>query len=220
VGEMISSNPGKQYWFQVDTLTGTGLDFLSAGHLLASVIIGKTSEDNINGYLRKTTSDDVYLTDANFVRMAQRNINQWRDPRLFTFDGDQINEIQWNQGRIGFRLIRTDSLWELSRYPYQETSAADTQAAKAYARTLADMRADDFPFKSQLSGVDLKAREPLLVITLRDGDQVKLFAVEGPGEGNQYWVATSQDNEVFTLFEYNFKLLNKTPEDFLPKPES
>jgi hypothetical protein len=220
VGEIISSNPGKQFWFQVDSLTGTSLDFLSQGRLLASVVIGKTSEDGINGYLRKTGSDDVYLADVDFVRMAQRSINQWRDTRLFTFDADQIEEIRWSQGRNGFRLVKADSLWQLSRYPYQDVSAADAQAAKAYARTLADMRADNFPFKTQLGRVDLRAGEPLLVITLQDGSQVRLFALESPGEAKQYWVTTDQYQGVFTLYEYNFKLLNKTAEDFLPRPES
>jgi len=219
VGEVISSNPGKQYWFQVDSLTGTRVDFLSQGRLLASVVIGKTSEDGINGYLRKTGSDDVYLTGVDFVRMAQRSINQWRDTRIFTFDADQIKDIQWNRARDGFRLMRTDSLWELSRYPYHEVTAADTQAAKAYTRTLANMRADNFPFKNQLGGMNLQAGEPLLVITLQDGDQVRLFAAESPGEENRFWVTTDKDKNVFTLYEYNFNMLNKTPEDFLPKPE-
>jgi hypothetical protein len=220
VGEIISSNPGKQYWFQVDSLTGTSLDFLSRGRIRASVVIGKTSEDGINGYLRKTGSGDVYLADVDFVRMAQRSINQWRDARLFTFDADQIKDIQWNRARDGFRLMRADSLWELSRYPYDEVTAADTQAAKAYTRTLANMRADNFPFKTQLGGVNLQAGEPLLVITLQDGGQVRLFAAESPGEENRFWVTTDKDKNVFTLYEYNFNMLNKTPEDFLPKPES
>ena len=152
--------------------------------------------------------------------MAQRSINQWRDTRIFTFDADQIKDIQWNRARDGFRLMRTDSLWELSRYPYDEVTAADTQAAKAYTRTLANMRADNFPFKTQLGGVNLQAGEPLLVITLQDGGQVRLFAAESPGEENRFWVTTDKDKNVFTLYEYNFNMLNKTPEDFLPKPES
>jgi hypothetical protein len=220
VGEIISSNPGKQFWFQVDSLTGTKLDFLSRGRSVASVVIGKTSDDGINGYLRKTGSDDVYLTGVDFIRMAQRSINQWRDARIFTFDADQINDIQWDRSKDGFRLMRSDSLWELSRYPYKEVAAADAQAAKAYARTLANMRADNFPFKNQLGGMNLQAGEPLLVITLQDGDQVRLFAAESPGEKNQFWVTTDKDKNVFTLYEYNFNMLNKTPEDFLPKPES
>jgi hypothetical protein len=68
--------------------------------------------------------------------------------------------------------------------------------------------------------VDLRAGEPLLVITLQDGSQVRLFALESPGEGKPYWITTDQYQSVLTLYEYNFNMLNKTPEDFLPKPES
>jgi len=219
-GEIISSNPGKQFWFQVDSLTGTGLDFFSGAHRLASVVVGKMSEDGMNGYLRKTDSDDVYLVDVGLIGMAQRSINQWIDRRLFTFDAADIKEIEWSRSENRFRLIRDDSLWQLSRYPYQEALPADAQAANAYARALANMRADNFPFKTQIEGLMLETGEPLLKITLQDGRQVRLFAVESSVQQNQYLVTTDQDKTVLTLYEYNFKLLIRNPEDFQPKPES
>ncbi len=218
-GEIISSNPEKQFWFQIDSLTGTGLNFLHGEDLLASMVLGKTSEDLMNGYLRKAGSADVYLTDAVFVRMAQRSVNQWRDRKIFTFDPEQIEKIELKYEGDRIRLVREDSLWQLGRYPYQETSGADAEAVESYARTLANMRADDLPFKTQFQGIEFERGEPLLKISLEDGREIKLFAVPSPAEEDKYFVKTDEDKSVFTLFDYNFKQLIKKPQDFQPKEE-
>jgi hypothetical protein len=217
VGEIISSNPQKQFWFQVDSLTGTGLDFFSGQEQLASLVIGKTSEDRMNGYLRKSNSDRVYLADVGFIGMAQRSVNEWRDRRIFTFDAQQIKEIESNYEGNRARLVRGDSLWQLSLYPYQETSQADAEAAERYVRTLADLRADDFPFKTQYQGIDFEKGQPVVKVTLGDDREIRLFAVPFTGGENKYLVKTDQDQSVFTLYEYNFKQLTIRPEDLQPK---
>lgn len=219
VGEIISSNPEKQFWFQVDSLTGTGLDFFSGQDRLASVVVGKMSEDHMNGYLRKANSDQVHLTDVYFIRMAQRSVNEWRDRRIFTFDTQQIKEIEFDyEGNLA-RLVREDTLWQLSRYPYQKTSQADAEAVEKYVRTLANMRTDDFPFRTQFQGIEFEKGWPVVTITLEDGRETKLFAVPILGADNKYLVKTDQDESVFTLYEYNFKQLTPKPEDLQVKQE-
>jgi hypothetical protein len=220
VGELISSNPEKQYWFQVDTLTGTVLNFFSQEDILASVVLGKISDDRIHAYLRQTSSNDVYLAPVDFIHLTQQSINQWRARRIFTFDAEQIREIEFNYEPKSFKLVKEDTLWQLSRYPYREILQIDLQTAEEYVRTLANMRADNFPFRSQIEGLEFETGEPLLKIILQDGNEVRLFAIKSLAEENQYFVKTDQDRSVFILFEYNFKQLNKKPDDFQSKQES
>ncbi len=221
VGEIISSNPEKRFWFQVDSLTGTGLDFFSGESRLASLVMGKISDDRMHGYIRKTGSDDVYLAEVGFVRMAQRSVNEWRDRRIFTFESDQVKEIEFAHDKEKFKLFREDTLWRLSRYPYEQTIAADAGAAETYVQTLANIRADDFPFKSQIQGLPLEAGQPIIKLTFRDDREEKLFAVPSmTQEEKRFFVKTDQDRSVFTLLEYNYKRLTKSLEDFQPKEES
>ncbi len=217
VGEIISSNPEKQFWFQVDSLTGTGLDFFAGKDRLASLVMGKMSEDRINGYLRKANSDQVHLADVGFIGMAQRSVNEWRDRRIFTFDAGQIKEIESDYEGNRTKLVRGDSLWQLSRHPYRETSQVDAEAVERYVRTLADMRADDFSFRTQFQGIEFEKSPPIVKVTLQDGRETKLFAVPIPGGENKHLVKTDQDQSVFTLYEYNFKQLPIKPEDLQPK---
>jgi hypothetical protein len=219
VGEMISSNPGKQYWFQVDTLTGTGLYFFGGNEILASLIIGKMSDDRMSGYLRKTDSYEVYLTSAEFVQIGQRSIDQWRDRAIFNIDAGQIKEIEWDRDGNKSKLTKEDTLYQVGRYPYQEMSEADSQKVANYVQVLALMKADAFPYKSQLQEIEFDKGKPLLTITLQDETNVRLFVVKTSDEDNKYYVKTDQDNSVFTLFEYNFKQLTKDIEDFLTKEE-
>ena len=220
VGEMISSNPGKQFWFQVDSLTGVGLEFFSGGSRLASVVVGKISEDRMHGYLRKTDSDEVYLAHVGFVQMAQRSVNQWRDRRIFDLDPDKISEIELGSGGERFKLTREDTLWQLSRHPYREASPADGQTVENYLQTLASVRADDFAFKSQIEGLAFEARGPVLTLTFVDGREERLFAIETLDDETRYLVKSDQGPSVSVLLEYNFKRLTQKPEDFQPKDES
>lgn len=220
VGDIISSNPGKQFWFQVDSLTGITLEFLSNGKPLVSVVAGKTSDDLMHGYLRKRGSDEVYLADVMFVRMVQRNVDPWKDRRIFTFDPGQIREIELSYQKDKFKLVKDDTLWQLSRHPYQKRSPAESQAVENYLQTLASLKADGIPFKSQTEGLVFETREPVLKLTFQDGRRERLFAIQSAHEESRYFVKTDQEKSIFVLFEYSFKRLTQKPEDFQPKDES
>jgi len=219
VGEKISSNREKQFVFQVDTLTGTRLDFFRGENQLASVVIGKMSSDRLHAYLRKTNSDDVYLVRRHFIRMVKRKIDQWRDRGIFTFDPKHLREIKLSRGKEEFKLTREDTLWQLSLYPYQESFQADSKKTEDYLRTLADMKADEFARKPEIEEIDFKKPQFMLKLTFLDGHEETLFATQKRKEDNRYFVKTDQNKSIFVLFEYTFKRLAKKLEDFQPKEE-
>jgi hypothetical protein len=219
VGELISSNPEKQFEFQVDTLTGTGLYFFGGKDTLASLIIGKMSEDRLRGYLRKKNSYEVFLAEVEFVQIRQRSVDQWRDRAIFTLDAGQVKEIEWNLDGKKSKLIKEDSLYQVGRDPYQEMWEADSQKAANYIQMLAYMKADALPFKSQIQELEFDTGNPLLTLTLQDGSNVRLLVVKAPGEDNKYFVKTDQEKSVFILREYNFDQLNKNIDDFLVQKE-
>ncbi len=217
VGEVISSNPKKQFFFQVDTAVGTGLVFFDGENRVASLVIGKMSSDYLHVYLRKTDSDDVYLAKGYFTRLANRKIDQWRDRRIFTFDPTQINEIELSRGKDKFRLTKEDTLWQLSQSPYQKSSVADSKKAEDYVRTLANMKADEFARKPQIEELNFKKPQFVLKLTFLDGHEEKLFVTCKRKEDDRYFAKINQDKSVFILFEYTFKKLAKKFEDFQPE---
>lgn len=217
VGEIISSNPENQLWFQVDNTTCTRLDFFSGQDLLTSLCVGKMSDDRMNGYIRKIDSDDVYLVGVEFVNITQQGLDRWRSRTIFAFDPEQVKEIEWSYDTKKFKLAKKDTLWQLGEYPYQEMRMADVQAVQNHIQTLAFMKADDISLDSRLKETDSEKNNPLLTITLQDGYQEKLFVIESLSDENQYFVRTDKDENVYTLYKYNFKQLTKDITDFLPQ---
>ena len=219
VGEIISSNPEKQFVFQVDTVMGNRLDFFDGENLLASMVIGKMQEDRLHAYLRKTDSDDVYLARGLFSHIANRRLDLWKDRSLFVLDPKQASKIELGQDQKEFRLIKEDTLWLVSPQPYQESLPADVGAVDEYIETLANMKIDDFIRASQAGGISFDRPHLELKLTLPDGQQETVVAVAQAGEESRYYVKTDRDRNVFILYEFNFKRIAKSFEDFLPEEE-
>ncbi len=220
VGELISSNRAKQLVFQVDTLTGTRLDFLAGENRVASVVVGKMSSDFLHSYLRKTNSDNVYLAKGQFSQMANRSVHRWRDRSILAFDPKQIKEIELNTSEQKVKLAEEDTLWSLSRYPYEESIPADGQAVQDYISTLASIKADEFPRSPEAKQVDFSRPQLVVRLSFADGHEERLLAVRTEKESNRYFVKTDQDRNIFILFEYNFNRLARRFEDFQPKEKT
>lgn len=219
VGEIISSNPEKQLLFQVDSLTGTRLNFFFGENLLASVVLGKMSGDYLHAYLRKTDSDDVYMAKGQFAGIANRKVEQWRNRSIFSFEPNQVKEIEFILGKEKFRLTKEDTLWEISPDPYRINSPAEGQTVEDYVRTLASMKADEFAKTPEIAEVDFEKPQLELKLGFLDGHEERLFAFR-MNEESSYLVKSDQDESIFVLFEYNFKRLAKAFEDFQPKEET
>jgi hypothetical protein len=219
VGEIISSNPEKQFVFQVDTLMGNRLDFFDGENLLASMVIGKMQEDRLHAYLRKANSDDVYLAKGLFSGIANRRLDLWKDRSVFVLDAKQASEIEISHDQEKFKLTKQDTLWLLSAHPYQESSPADGEVVEDYLETLAGIKGDEFAREFQIYGVNFNRPQLELTLTFSDGQREKVVAVPEGGDGSRYFVKTDKDKNVFILFEFNFKRIAKTFQDFQPKEE-
>ena len=88
-----------------------------------------------------------------------------------------------------------------------------------YIETLANMKIDDFVKTSQSGGIGFDRPQLELKLTFPDGEQEKVVAVAQGGEESRYHVKTDRDRNVFILYEFNFKRIAKTFEDFQPKEE-
>ena len=219
VGEIISSNPEKQFVFQVDTVMGNRLDFFDGENLLASMVIGKMQEDRLHAYLRKTDSDDVYLAKGLFSSIANRRLDLWKDRSLFVLDPKKASEIELSHDQNKFRLTKEDTLWLVSAHPFQESLPADGGAVEEYLGTLAGMKLDEFVKAFQSAGVSFNEPQLELKLILPDGEQETVVAVAQGGEESRYFVKTDRDKNIFFLYEFNFKRITKTFEDFLPEEE-
>ena len=214
VGEIISSNPKKQTFFQVDSFTGTIISFYAQDRLQASLVLGKTSKDFMHTYLRKANSSEVYLGSGLLNSILQRNTDEWKDRSIFAFNPQQIRELEFKNGNGIFKLIRSDSLWDLSLSPYRENVKAKEAAVDDYLVTLANIKGDEMAKRAEIDQLDFGKPEFELNVTLSDGRGVKLFVTKISSGADRWYAKTDQATNVFVLYDYTFKRLNKKPVDF------
>jgi hypothetical protein len=214
VGEMISSNPEKQTFFQVDSFTGTTISFFTPSGLQASLVLGKTSKDFMHTYLRKANSDQVYLGSGLLSGITQRNVEEWKDRSIFAFDPQKIRELDFDGPDGNFKLIRSDSIWNLSRSPFKENSRAKAEAVNDYLFTLANIQGDEMAKRAEIDRLDFSQPEFELTLVLADGQTVRLLAAGTDAGAARHYVKTDAANNVFVLYDYTFKRLIRKPEDF------
>ncbi len=217
VGEVISSKPEKQPFFQVDDFTGTTIQFESGENLLASLVVGKTSKDLLHTYLRKSNSNDIYLAPVLLAQMAGRSFEQWKDRGIFAFDPKQITEFEFSRKGEIFRLIQVDTMWQLNLPPRHENSPTETRSVNDYLLALSHIKADEFAKKPEIAQLDFAKSELLLTITFSDSHHERLFVTQMQPGDDRYFAKTDQASNVFVLYDYTFNRLAKKPGDFSSK---
>lgn len=217
VGEVISSNPEKQGYFMVDDFTGTTISFFSGKDELTSLVVGKLSKDLLHTYLRKTNSYDVFLASGLLARMTERGVAEWKDRGIFDIEPDRVKEIEFNQKSGNFKLTRSDTLWGMKLLPDGKSTTPDHRLVNDYLFALSSIKGDEWASKPEIEQLDFTKPEFSIAITFLDGHRENLFIVQLQTGSDRYYAKTDQGSNVLMLYEYTFKRIAKTPDDFNPK---
>lgn len=200
--------------FQVDTLTGTRLNFFQGGKLKASVVIGKISPDFTHTYVRKTESDEVYLATTYLTYMLNRTPMGWRDREIFRLDPEEVSTIELSKGKERFKLIQKDTLWMVSPYPYKDFFETKKEETEQFLKALCYLKTDDFPIKNDVEKLDFKKPALQYKITLKDGTEKSLSVFKIKKQEGRYFLKMGEDEEVFLLFGHSFEKIDKKIDDF------
>ncbi|MGB2696802.1 MAG: DUF4340 domain-containing protein [Candidatus Zixiibacteriota bacterium] len=214
VVDLISTNPQKQILFQVDTLTGTILNFMSGNDTLASLAVGKTSPDFMYTYVRKSNSDKVWSAKGFLSRMVSRRLDQWRDKSILELEPEKIVAVEFKKRKGSFRLIQADTLWRIAPSPYTKEYDAKQDETRNFINRISNLRTDAFALLSDLEGVDFKKPALTIKLTLDDGSEEILTIVQKIEEDKRYFLIKKGDETFFILYQGSFDFLNKNIEDF------
>jgi hypothetical protein len=213
VEDLISTNPQKQLLFQVDTLSGTVLNFMSGNDTLASLVVGKSSSDFMHTYVRKTNSDEVWSAKGFLSRMVGRHLDQWRDKTILELDTEKIKTIEFKREKSSFRLAKVDTVWKVSPAPYKNEYDVKEDEVSNFLDRISNLRTDAFATLPDLEGVDFKKPALVLKLTLDDGTEEILTIVQ-KNEDKRYFVVKEAEETFFILYQGSFDYLNRNIEDF------
>jgi hypothetical protein len=196
---LVSSNPGKQHLFQVDS-SGTLVRLFDHRAERAAFRVGKVDGSYTGTYVRQEGSNDVYLADGVITHLFNGDAENWRDKSIITAKKEEIRSVGFQYGGdTTFTLVQQDSVWRIEGIP------AVGPAVESFLGYLSTLAADAFVD----SGITLQ--DPIALLQV-DGTRVSFHPT---GAGNKYHVRTSAGPQVFEVYKWRVSQLLKRKEDFL-----
>jgi hypothetical protein len=201
-------------FFQVDTLTGTRLNFLSQDKILASLVVGKTSTDMTHTYVRRTDSDEVWSAKGFLSRIVGRRIEQWRDKSILELDPQKIQAVEFTKKKSSFRLTKADTVWNVSPSPFAEAFEAKENEARDFVERISSLRTDGFALLTDVVELDFNKYLLRLRFILDDGSEEILTIAQKSKDDKNYFLEKQGDETIYILYQGSFDYINREIEDF------
>nr|MBN2277024.1 DUF4340 domain-containing protein [candidate division Zixibacteria bacterium] len=216
VGDVISENPERQTEFQVDTASGILIRFYHDDNLLASVITGKPSVDYAHTYVRIPGSDQVYLANGLIRYVFDRKRTQWYDKTIFSFIPGSIASVDIAYPDKAYRLSFHDSLWYISKQPYQDSLTADSMKAESFIGAIVRIDAVDFANAADSGLIDFANPSLILKVTLTDGSTHQLTFAKINAEGSRVYCKKPEFDDIFVVYKSKYANYTRQFADFMP----
>ena len=174
---------------------------------IAHLYIGKSGPDLFSTYLRKAESDEVYLHEEHLKGQFDREINNWRDKRIFDFDAGGATALRIVKKEETIVLSKdTEENWHLEE---PVSSLAEKTEVENVLRALSSLRAADFAGNEEINESGIDAPTCRISVELKDGQKKTLLVGNTKGE-HQYYAKNEEKKYLYLL--YKSTLENLTPE--------
>ncbi|RCK77657.1 MAG: hypothetical protein IGBAC_1966 [Ignavibacteriae bacterium] len=200
---LISSNPAKQSVFQVDSSSGTILNFYDKRGKNITFILGKMGPSYMESYLRPINSNEVYLSEGINSWTVNKDVRDWRDKYILKLQKDSIKQIIFETGKELFSILKTENKW------YLENDSLESSKIESILNLLSNLRTEDFVDSS----VNLPQAQTKLTVQEKEFNMISLYPI--PPDSSKYWVTSSNSQQTFTVSRYIANQLIKKKNDFL-----
>ena len=200
---VVSESIEAQGEYSVSDSTGTILKLYSSGELVLDAIIGKTSSHVGHTYARKNDSNEICIWRGFFNPFGSKDINDWRDKTLYSFNPDDIISLIAVKGSEESReLILADSLWIYKENGKEKP--VDQKKVSGLISLFASLNCDAFADEKDIGRVVEKGPDTKVSFSVRNGD-THSFDVWTPGEddsGNRYLVRKENGDILLRFYSY------------------
>jgi hypothetical protein len=183
---------------------------------LPAFMVGKNTPVGFSTYVQRADDKKIQLASSAFRTGMDKKVKDLRDKTIVDFVDGEVQRVDIVGGAAPLELTQKDDKWNIEHPgPY----AADGSTVRSFLSTLRSMRATDFPDDnpSDLTAYGLDA--PRLKITLHLGkdNAEKTILVGKENDKKEIYVQRGGQPAVFTVSDWVFRDLNKTPNDFRDK---
>jgi hypothetical protein len=167
---LISTKPAKHQSFQVDTLTGTVMQFFSDGLPVAEFVMGKAGADFNHTYIRQLQSDSVYLAKGDFQRVFRRVPSDWGSRVIYPTDSANLQSIRWITQDGEVRVARDGSgQWLVYKDGGATGLPVDTSVFNVRLRRLCPLTTDAFALEGTGALAEVDNPFMQLILDSKDG---------------------------------------------------
>jgi hypothetical protein len=170
---------------------------LKEGQAERDLVIGGDDYTGNQVYVQVKDDPDVYLTSDYLFTAADKQLKDWRDRRVLTFDRAQLSNLEIDRGSERLRLRRDGEAWLLES-PIQERADSGTVSSLISALEFAE--AEDFvteqPDNLRTYGLD----NPSVSVRVREEGKDNWKALQfGRKSEDHYLARTTERSPVFTV---------------------
>jgi hypothetical protein len=212
--DIVSSNPGKQQIYQVDS---TGIQVAiedESGGVLASFVIGKVGPDYQSTYVRDSESDDVVLSAGYLPPVFDRGERTWQDRTIFAYEPSDFVQVALTRPSGLVMLSRAEGgTWYISE---PDSMECDQNRATRLVRTLAYLKGDGIVGHAPVAGSGLADADSSVWFKTAQGNEEHLL-FGNRAESGQTYVSREGSDVVFKLVASRVAATLPGLDELLPK---
>jgi Domain of unknown function (DUF4340) len=189
-----------------------------------TVLLGGEKTEEKGGtqrYVKRGEKDTLFLVGDWVYRDLNKTVNDFRDKTVARFAPDQVAKVEVSrQDGAGFTLTRgADKKWSIDKT--QEGTLKEASLSQLVT-DLHELRGFEVAADDPQDLEPFGLKQPAVTFALYDEKGAKLAAVmagqKAEGETKKSFAMAEGGSTVFSLRDYIFDRLNKTPADFWEKP--
>ncbi|MCE5251867.1 DUF4340 domain-containing protein [bacterium] len=198
---VVSNRKEAQEKFGVSDSTGISLKAYSNGKSVLDVIAGKNTVDLTHTYVRMANSSDISLWRGLFARQIDKEIDDWRDKTIYSFNPGDILTVSIKQGSIIREAVLQDTTWVYKENGKEKP--VDQAKIKQSVNFIATMNCDTFAEGPDIPRAAEKAADTQVTFTVRNGDK-HTYDVWTPGENDngRYLVRKENGDILFRFYRF------------------
>ncbi len=206
VDGVVTSDVSQQKAFGVVDSTAANIRMYSKGKTVLDVLIGRFTPDLSHTYMRDRGSKDITMWRGIFPRMINRELDNWRDRAIFSFNPEDVVSLKAVSGKTTRQLTLTDSTWTFTENG--KVLPIEQPMAKQMAGMIGNLSCDAFASEDDIPRAASTAPDTQVSFTVRNGDthSFELWS-PGPQDNGRYLVRTPGMQMLFRFMDFRGSFL-------------
>lgn len=198
----VTNDPSEKARFGVEDSTATRLVISGGGKPVLDILVGRYTPDLSHTYVRKFNKNDIELWRGIFARSVNRELDEWRDKTIYSFNADDITGIKAVSGKSTRQLTRSDSTWTFS--DNGKTMPVDQAKTREFVNLIASLKCDAFAMEDDIPRAASTTPDTRVSFTVRNGDThtFDLWTPKNESDGKRTLLRKLDGKVLYRFYEY------------------